>query len=137
MDLKQLQKMIDEEPQPAAPETVKEVVEMEQTEEKKPTTPEQAPEDQQPTTPTAAPVVSAAQFGAVLTSIYCGISDAVYKKIKNCKTAPAWEPETRQVINEAAAAALSNYNVPMSPVWQLVITLATVEVMRYTLLKPE
>lgn len=133
MDLKELQKMIDEDPQPAAPETVKEVVEMEQTEEKKPTT----PEDQQPTTPQAAPVVSVAQFGAVLTSIYCGISDVVYKKIKNCKTAPAWEPETRQAINEAAAAVLSNYNVPMSPVWQLVITLATVEVMRYTLLKPE
>ena len=134
MDLKELQRVIDEEPTPAAPETVKEVERMDQNEEKEPETPLTMPENSKQTTP---PALSWGQFGVVLTSIYCSISDAVFKKVKNCKTAPAWEPETRQAISETTAALLESYDVPMSPVWQLVITLAMVEATRYTLLNPE
>lgn len=87
------------------------------------TTTEQ-PQDQQAT-------MNLMDFGGIITNVYCGISDTVYKKIKHTDNAPQWEAETKQAINDALTAYLSTVNVVVKPIYGLIATLATVEVMRY------
>lgn len=107
------------------------------------------PDEQTETTTTnAAPVsgqpeqdeqrfVNLANFCATATGLYCAISDFVYKKVKKTETAPEWSPEVREQLTNACNDFLEGYNIPMSPAVELVITLVTVEVMRYTLLSPK
>lgn len=76
-------------------------------------------------------VMSAAQFGATVTGIYTAVSDFVYKKIKKTDTAPAWGDSDRESLNNAITPVLEQYNVTMSPITNLIITLAMVEALRY------
>lgn len=92
-------------------------------------TTETAP-DEQPEQVTAN--VNLMDFGNIITGVYCNVSDAVYKKIKKSETAPAWTPEMRQGINDALTAYLSTVNIAVKPIYALVATLATCEIMRYS-----
>ena len=74
-----------------------------------------------------------ADFGQIITNTYCGISDTVYKRIKKTDTAPKWDSETKEAIKEALNAYLSTVNVVVKPIYGLLATLATVEIVRYTM----
>ena len=80
-----------------------------------------------------APAANMLQFGQLMTNTYCSISDFVYKKIKKTPTAPEWQEEEKQELKQAFENYLVTLNVPMSPIMQLVATLATCEVIRYTI----
>lgn len=82
---------------------------------------------------TTAPAANMLQFGQLITNTYCNISDFVYKKIKKTPTAPEWQDEEKQGLRQAFENYLGTLNVPMSPLMQLVATLATCEVIRYTI----
>ena len=95
-------------------------------------------EEQQPQTvgnleTAAAPAANMLQFGQLITNTYCSISDFVYKKVKKTPTAPEWQEEEKQGLRQAFENYLGTLNVPMSPLMQLVATLATCEVIRYTI----
>lgn len=70
-------------------------------------------------------------FGGIITNMYCGISDTIYKRIKHTDNAPKWEAETKQAVNDALTAYLSTVNVAVKPIYALIGTIATIEVMRY------
>lgn len=72
-------------------------------------------------------------FGTIITNVYCGLSDTVYKRIKKTDSAPKWDTETKTAINDALSAYLSTVNVAVKPIYALIATLATVEVVRYTM----
>lgn len=80
--------------------------------------------------------VNLMQFGQIITNIYCGLSDYVYRRVKKTLSAPEWDPETKEAIEQSLTAFLSQYNVQMTPTTQLIVVLATVETMRYTLKSP-
>lgn len=102
-------------------------------------TPPQTSETQgieQPQMPENQPNMNMLQFGQVITNTYCNISDLVYRKIKKTESAPEWQPEEKDSIKNAFEAYLVTLNVPMSPLMSLVATLATCEILRYTI-KPQ
>lgn len=72
-------------------------------------------------------------FGNIITNVYCGVSDTVYKRIKKTDTAPKWDAETKNAINDALSAYLQTVNVAVKPIYGLIATLATVEIVRYTM----
>lgn len=133
MELEEFEKMIDEQPQEVAADEVKEA--LQQAEAEQPT--ETEPEADQPTEPTPEPseqiTVNMLQFGQIVTNLYCGVSDFVYKKVKKADHAPKWEDETKQTMRESFELVLQQYNVQMTPTTQLLAVLAVIEVARYTL----
>ena len=101
------------------------------------TTPEaQTPEIETAHMPENQPNINMLQFGQVITNTYCNISDLVYRKIKKTESAPEWQPEEKESIKTAFESYLVTLNVPMSPLMSLVATLATCEILRYTI-KPQ
>lgn len=101
------------------------------------TTPEaQTPEIEAAQMPENQPNMNLLQFGQVITNTYCNISDLVYRKIKKTESAPEWQPEEKESIKTAFESYLVTLNVPMSPLMSLVATLATCEILRYTI-KPQ
>ena len=101
------------------------------------TTPEaQTPEIETAQMPENQPNINMLQFGQVITNTYCNISDLVYRKIKKTESAPEWQPEEKESIKTAFESYLVTLNVPMSPLMSLVATLATCEILRYTI-KPQ
>lgn len=143
MELEEFEKMIDEQPQEVAADEVKEA--LQQAEEEQPTGTE--PEAEQPTgtepeaeQPTGTEpeqpeqvTVNMLQFGQIVTNLYCGVSDFVYKKVKKADHAPKWDDETKQTMRESFELVLRQYNVQMTPTTQLLAVLAVVEVTRYSL----
>ena len=91
---------------------------------------------EQPQMPENQPNINMLQFGQVITNTYCNISDLVYRKIKKTESAPEWQPEEKESIKTAFESYLVTLNVPMSPLMSLVATLATCEILRYTI-KPQ
>lgn len=138
MELEDFEKMIDEQPQEVAADEVKEALqqaESEQDPDQIPTGSTQDP-DQNPTGSTQDPeqvTVNMLQFGQIVTNLYCGVSDFVYKKVKKADHAPKWDDETKQTMRESFELMLQQYNVQMTPTTQLLAVLAVVEVARYTL----
>lgn len=136
MNLNELSSIMNEATTPADPATVEEV--------KKTEFDEQQTGAPSPTPGNDPEVVAAdgeqrqmnlMQFGQIATTVYCSISDLIYKKVKGTIAAPEWSNESKEVMQEAIEGVLSGYNVPMSPIWQLVFTVGAIEVVRYTLLK--
>lgn len=80
--------------------------------------------------------MSVGQFGATVAGIYCSVSDFVYKRIKKTDHAPAWTDAEREQVNAAITPVLEQYNITVSPLTNLIVTLAVVEAMRYTQTKP-
>lgn len=76
--------------------------------------------------------MSVGQFGATVAGIYCSVSDFVYKKVKKTETAPAWTDIEREQVNAAITPVLEQYNITVSPLTNLIVTLAVIEAMRYT-----
>lgn len=70
-------------------------------------------------------------FSTVAVNLYCSLSDLVYKRVKRGQLPPTWSDESKELLDNAAANVLQGYNVPMSPIWQLVTTVVAVEVLRY------
>lgn len=122
-----LEEFLKEDPQPVSEEMAQRITEQLQPE-------ESAPADGGGSSdPSAAvPEMNLADFAGISVKLYQGISNKVYTLIKD-KSAPEWDKETTEALNEAARNCLKGYNVPMSPGWQLLITVATVEIMRYTI----
>ena len=77
------------------------------------------------------PAVNLMDFGNVITNVYCNVSDMVYKRIKHTDTPPVWDDSTKQAINESLKAYLSTVNIVVKPLYGLIATLATIEVIRY------
>lgn len=102
-------------------------------EEETTTTKEQQPQTAGNLETANAPAANMLQFGQLITNTYCNFSDFVYKKIKKTPTAPEWQEEEKQGLKQAFENYLGSLNVPMSPLMQLVATLATCEVVRYTI----
>lgn len=80
--------------------------------------------------------MSVAQFGMTVTAIYTSISDFVYKRVKKTDTAPAWTDNDREALNGALVPVLEQYNITVSPLTNLLITVAVIEAMRYNCPKP-
>lgn len=80
--------------------------------------------------------MSVGQFGATVAGIYCSVSDFVYKRIKKTDHAPAWTDAEREQVNNAITPVLEQYNITVSPLTNLIVTLAVVEAMRYTQTTP-
>lgn len=80
--------------------------------------------------------VNLMQFGQIITNIYCGLSDHVYKRVKKTSSAPAWEPDTKEAVEQSLTAFLAQYNILLTPTIQLIIVLASVEAVRYTVQIP-
>ena len=76
--------------------------------------------------------MSVGQFGATVTGIYCAVSDFVYKRVKKTDTAPAWTDNDREALNGALVPVLEQYNITVSPLTNLIVTIAVVEAMRYS-----
>ncbi|MBP5400746.1 MAG: hypothetical protein J6Y35_03865 [Bacteroidales bacterium] len=76
--------------------------------------------------------MSVGQFGATVAGLYCSVSDFVYKKVKKTETAPAWSDMEREQLNSAITPVLEQYNITVSPLTNLIMTLAVIEAMRYT-----
>lgn len=100
------------------------------TEEEKLTTKDNLQEAQEQGAPVT---MNLMDFGTIITNVYCGLSDTVYKRIKKTDSAPKWDAETKTAINDALSAYLSTVNVAVKPIYGLIATLATVEVVRYTM----
>lgn len=133
MEIRELEKELAEKPQEVEQETVEEALNA--IEEPKPIT--GAADDAEGETPIEEPqAVNLLQFGSVITNIYCGLSDFIYKKIKKSETAPAWDPDSKEALSEALTAFLAQYNVQMTPTTQLIVVVASIEAIRYTVLKP-
>lgn len=81
--------------------------------------------------------VNLMQFGQIITNIYCGLSDYIYKRVKKTSSAPEWEPDTKEAIEQSLTAFLAQYNVQMTPTTQLIVVLASVEAVRYTVQRPK
>lgn len=76
--------------------------------------------------------VSLATLANTVTSLYCGVSDIVFKKIKK-QEAPQWGGDIKAAISEQVAACLEGYNVPVDkPIYSLLITIAIAEGLRYS-----
>ena len=134
MELEDFEKMIDEQPQEVAADEVKEALQQAEAGQPTETEPDQP---EQPTEPTPEPseqvTVNMLQFGQIVTNLYCGVSDFVYKKVKKTDHAPKWEDETKQTMRESFELFLQQYNVQMTPTTQLLAVLAVVEITRYSL----
>lgn len=120
-----LEEFLKDDPQPVSEATAQRITEQLQ------------PEETQAGTEEAAPTAEISQmnlgdFANIAVNLYKGISNRIYTMVKD-RPAPEWDKETTEALNEAARNCLKGYNVPMSPGWQLLITVATVEIMRYTL----
>ena len=76
--------------------------------------------------------MSVGQFGATVTGIYCAVSDFVYKRVKKTDTAPTWTDNDREALNGALVPVLEQYNITVSPLTNLIVTIAVVEAMRYS-----
>lgn len=137
MELEDFEKMIDEQPQEVAADEVKEA--LQQAEEEQPTGTDPgtdpATETEKPEQPEQV-TVNMLQFGQIVTNLYCGVSDFVYKKVKKADHAPKWDDETKQTMRESFELVLQQYNVQMTPTTQLLAVLAVVEVARYALPLP-
>lgn len=122
-----LEEFLKDDPQPVSEETAKRITEQLQPE-------ESTPSDGGGASDPAAvvPEMNLSDFAGIAVKLYQGISNRVFMMIKD-KPAPEWDKETTEALNEAARNCLKGYNVPMSPGWQLLITVATVEIMRYTI----
>lgn len=70
-------------------------------------------------------------FAGIAVKMYESISDRIYQQIKG-GTPPAWDNGTTDALTDAAKNCLKGYNVPCTPIWQLVFTIAVAEVVRYT-----
>lgn len=85
-----------------------------------------------PLDPPQAVTMSVGQFGATVAGIYCTVSDFVYKKIKKTDTAPEWKDSDRDAVTGALVPVLEQYNITVSPITNLIVTLAVIEAMRYS-----
>lgn len=129
MELEELENELRQTPQEVDETAVKEA--LQQAEEPQPDKqPEQQQEQEENT-------VNLMQFGQIITNMYCGLSDYVYKRVKKTDSAPAWEPETKEAIEQSLTAFLAQYNVQMTPTTQLIVVLVSVEAVRYTLKRPQ
>lgn len=122
-----LEAFLKDDPQPVSEETAQRITEQLQPDESTPAN-GGGPSDAS----AAVPEMNLSDFAGIAVKLYQGISNKVYTLIKD-KPAPEWDKETTEALNEAARNCLKGYNVPMSPGWQLLISLATVEIMRYTI----
>lgn len=75
--------------------------------------------------------MSVGQFGATVAGIYCTVSDFVYKRIKKT-AAPEWNEADREALTGALVPVLDQYNITVSPITNLIVTLAMIEAMRYS-----
>lgn len=124
-----LEEFLKDDPQPVSEETAQRITFHLQPEESAPNPADGGGGDD----PAAVvPQMNLADFAGIAVKLYQGISNRVFTMIKD-KPAPEWDKETTEALNEAARNCLKGYNVPMSPGWQLLITVATVEIMRYTI----
>lgn len=123
-----LENMMKETPQPADETTIKEV-------EKIDAPPVEEAPPAEPGAQSAPPVepdsMNLGDFAIMATKIYCKLSDTVYKRIKK-EDPPAWDGDTKEMITEAAQKVLRGYNVPTTPIWQLITCVAVAEIVRYT-----
>lgn len=126
-----LEEFLKNNPQPVSEETAQRITEQLQPEESTPAD-GGGSSDQS----AAVPEMNLADFAGIAVKLYKGISNRVFEMIKD-KPAPSWDKETTEALNEAARNCLKGYNVPMSPGWQLLITIATIEIVRYTVPKIE
>lgn len=74
--------------------------------------------------------MSVGQFGTTVAGIYTAVSDFVYKKVKKADP-PAWGENEKEAITAAVVPVLEQYNLQVSPLTNLIVTLAVVEAMRY------
>lgn len=125
METKDFEKLIQEAPQRADSEKIEMIAETEQPERVA------ADEAETPTEPNAVKM-SVGQFGATVAGIYCTVSDFVYKKIKKTETAPAWTETDKEALNSAITPVLEQYSITVSPITNLLVTLAVFETMRYS-----
>lgn len=75
--------------------------------------------------------MSVGQFGATVAGIYCTLSDFIYKKVKKTDTAPAWGDTDREALQGALVPVLEQYNITVSPLTNLIVTVAVIEAVRY------
>ena len=129
MEIEELEKELNEQPQEVNKEAVTEALKQAEEPQTEATKPE-AEEAEENT-------VNLMQFGQIITNIYCGLSDYVYKRVKKTASAPEWEPETKEAIEQSLTAFLAQYNVQMTPTTQLIVVLASVEAVRYTVQRPK
>lgn len=73
------------------------------------------------------------QFSNIVVSLYQNASDLVFKAIKK-KDAPEWDKMTTEAIKTSLENYLATLNVNISPLYTLIITVVTAEVMRYSVL---
>lgn len=126
-ELKEFEEMIREEPDRA--DETKIVIETPAEETTVPPMSEEAPP--------AAVTMSVGQFGATVAGIYCTVSDFVYKRVKKTDTAPAWSDTDRESLTGALVPVLEQYNIVVSPLTNLIVTIAVIEAMRYSNKKGE
>lgn len=96
-------------------------------------TPTEATPDQPETDlePPQAVTMSVGQFGTTVAGIYCTVSDFVYKKVKKTDSAPAWKESDREALTGALVPVLDQYNITVSPLTNLIVTIAIIEAVRY------
>lgn len=75
--------------------------------------------------------MSIGQFAVTAVSIYTKVSDMVYKRIKKAETAPKWTSDEMDSLASAATPVLEQYNIRVSPITNLLVTIAVIEAMRY------
>lgn len=75
--------------------------------------------------------MSIGQFAVTAVSIYTKVSDMVYKRVKKAETAPKWTSEEMDSLASAATPVLEQYNIRVSPITNLLVTIAVIEAMRY------
>lgn len=128
MEIEDLEKELNEQPQEVNEATVTEALKQAEEPQQEADKPEAGEAEEN--------TVNLMQFGQIITNVYCGLSDYVYRRIKKTLSAPEWDPETKKAIEQSLTAFLSQYNVQMTPTTQLIVVLATVETMRYTVKSP-
>lgn len=129
MEIEDLEKELNETPQEVNEAAVTEALRQAEEPQTETTKPE-ADEAEENT-------INLMQFGQIITNIYCGLSDYVYKRIKKTSSAPEWEQDTKEAIEQSLTAFLAQYNVQMTPTTQLIVVLASVEAVRYTVQRPK
>lgn len=128
MEIEDLEKELKETPQEVNEAAVREALKQAEEPQAEPTAPEAGEAEES---------VNLMQFGQIITNIYCGLSDYVYKRVKKTSSAPEWEQDTKEAIEQSLTAFLAQYNVQMTPTTQLIVVLASVEAVRYTVQRPK
>lgn len=129
MEIEELEKELNETPQEVNEATVTEALKQAEEPQVEHITPEAVEAEEN--------TVNLMQFGQIITNIYCGLSDYVYKRVKKTSSAPEWEQDTKEAIEQSLTAFLAQYNVRMTPTTQLIVVLASVEAVRYTVQRPK